>query len=60
MLASIDESYAYENSDEESISTDYIEDIRDGSYVHPNINVRYALLKMRDCIRKYQDEWKIS
>ena len=30
----------------------------DGNYVHTDINAGYARLKMRDCIRQAQSEWK--
>ena len=59
ILASIDESSADDNSDEKSISTENIEDILDGSYVHPDINASDARLKIRDCIRQSKNEWKI-
>ena len=35
-----------------------VEDIRDGSQSHPNVNQREARYEMRDCIRKRQEEWK--
>ena len=60
ILASINEASVDENSDEESISTDNLEDIWDGRYVHLNINARYARLKILDHIRQTQNEWKVS
>ena len=49
--ASIDESYTYDESNDVSISTNAIEDILYGKYVHTDINARYAILKIRDRIR---------
>ena len=57
-MARINESYAENNSNEESISMNDLEDIRDGNYVHPNINARYARLKICDHIRQAHSEWK--
>ena len=51
MLDSIDESSAEDNFDDESISTNALEDIR-------NINVRYAILRISGRIRKAQSDWK--
>ena len=47
-----------ENSDHDLISTEMLEDIRDGSQIHPNINRREARYKIRDRIRQTQSEWK--
>ena len=50
------------NSDDESdhdlISTEMLEDIRDGSQNHPNVNRREARYKIRNRIRQRQLEWK--
>ena len=50
------------NSGDESyhdlISTDMLEDIRDGSLTHPDVNRRESRYKIRDCIRQRQSEWK--
>ena len=50
------------NSDDESdhdpISTEMLEDIRDGSQTHPNVNKREARFKIRDRIRQRQLERK--
>ena len=43
-----------DESDHDLISTDMLEDIRDGSQTHPNINKREARYKIRDCIRQRQ------
>ena len=56
--ASIDESSIEYDSDDGSISTNAIEDIRDGSYIYSDINARYAVLKICDHIRQAQSEWK--
>ena len=58
VLASIDESSADNYSDDESISTDLLGDIRGGNHVHPNINARDIRLRIRDRIGKAQSEWK--
>ena len=46
------------NSDNDSdhylISAEMLEDIRDGSQTHPDVNRREARLKISDCIRKTQ------
>ena len=39
-------------SDVESMSTDMLEDIRDGSQSHPIINRREAHYKIHNCIKK--------
>ena len=38
--------------DHDRISTEILEDIRDGSQTHPNINRREARYKIRECIKK--------
>ena len=35
-----------------------LEDIRDGSQTHPNVNRREARYKIRDRVRQRQSEWK--
>ena len=35
-----------------------LEDIRDGSQTHPNVNIRESHYKIRDSIRQRQSEWK--
>ena len=45
-------------SDHDLISTEMLEDIRDGSQTHLNVNRRKARYKIRDRIRKRQYEWK--
>ena len=47
-----DESY------DESMPTEILEDIRDGSQSHPNLNRREARYKICDCIEKKQSKWK--
>ena len=34
--------------------------IWDGSQIHPEVNSRYASLKIHDCIKQSQNEWKWS
>ena len=58
ILASIDESSADNNSDEEYKSTDDIKKIWYGTYVNTNNNARDARLKICEHIRQAQSEWK--
>ena len=41
-----------DESDHDLISTEMLEDIRDGSQTHPNVNKREARYKIRDRIRQ--------
>ena len=43
-----------EKSDHDLISTEMLEDIRDGTQTHPNVNKREARYKIRDCVRQKQ------
>ena len=43
-----------DDSDDDPISTDTLEDIRDGIQYHPNVNKREARYKIRDSINKRQ------
>ena len=43
-------------SDDEPISMDMSEDIRDGSQSHPNVNRRESRYKIRYCIKQRQSE----
>ena len=47
-----------ENSDYDLISTEMLEDIRDGSQTHPDVNKREARYKICDRVRQRQSEWK--
>ena len=47
-------------SDHDLISTEMLEDIREGSQTHPNVNKREACYKIRDCVRQEQSEWKVA
>ena len=47
-----------DESDHDLISTQMLEDIRDGSQTHPNVNKRKARYKIRHCVRQKQSEWK--
>ena len=49
-----------DESDHDIISTEMLEDIRDGSQTHPNVNKREARYKIRDLVRQRQSEWKGS
>ena len=46
--------------DHDLISTEILEDIRDGSQTHPNVNKREERYKIRDRVRQRQSEWKGS
>ena len=41
-----------DESDHDLISTEMLEDIRDGRQTHPNVNKREARYKIRDRIRQ--------
>ena len=45
---------AGDESDNDIISTEMLEDIRDGSQTHPNVNKWEARYKIRDRIRQSQ------
>ena len=47
-----------DESDHDLISTEQLEDICDRSQTHPNVNIREARYKIRDCIRQRKQEWK--
>ena len=47
-----------DDSDHDLISTEMLEDIRDGSHTHMNVNRREARYKIRDRIKQRQSEWK--
>ena len=47
-----------DESDDEPMSTEMLEDISDGSQSHPDVNRRKALYKIRDRIKQRKLEWK--
>ena len=47
-----------DESDHDLISMYMLEDIRDGSHTHPNVNIREARYKICDRTRQRQLEWK--
>ena len=47
-----------EKSYHDFISTEMLEDIRDGSQTHLNVNKREARCKIRDHVKQRQPEWK--
>ena len=49
---------SWDESDHDLISTEMLEDTRDRSQTHPNVNRREARYKIRDRIRQRQLEWK--
>ena len=46
------------DSDDETMFTEMLEDIRDGSKSHTSVNRREARYKIRDHIKRRQTEWK--
>ena len=46
-----------EQSNHDLISTEMLEDIRDGGQTHPNVNKREARYKICDRIRKKESQW---
>ena len=51
---------SHDESDHDLISTEVLEDIRDGSQTQPNVNRREACHEVCDCIRQRQLEWKVA
>ena len=47
-----------DESDHDLISTEMLEDIRDESQTHPNVDKREARQKIRDCIKQRQSQRK--
>ena len=47
-----------EQSDHDLISTEMLEDIRDGSQTHPNVNKREARYEICDRIRRKESQCK--
>ena len=47
-----------DRSDHDIISAEMLEDIRDRSQSHPNVNKREDRYKIRDRIRQIKSEWK--
>ena len=47
-------------SDDEPMSTEMLEDIRDVSQSHPNVNRRESRYKICDLIKQIQSEWKVA
>ena len=47
-----------EQSNHDLISTETLEDIRDGSQTHSNVNKREARYEIRDRIRRKESQWK--
>ena len=46
------------DSDHDLISTEMLENVRDGNQSHPNVNQREACYKICDHIKQRQSEWK--
>ena len=60
-ILSKEEIYAIDSgdeSDDDTISTEMLEDIHDWSQSHPNVNRREACYKICDRIKQKQSEWK--
>ena len=60
MSDSIDELSINYDSDGGSIFTNSLEDIRDESRIHLEINARDTRFKISDCIRQTENEWKVA
>ena len=45
-------------SDDDTMSTEMLENISGRSQSHPNVNMREASGKIRDCIKQTQPKWK--
>ena len=58
ILPSINESYIYDESDEGSMSSNFLEEIWDGSQIHQDINARDNRFKILNHIKQTQFEWK--
>ena len=52
----MEEINSVDESDHDLISTEMLQDIRDGSQIHPNVNRRESRYKIRDRIRQRQSE----
>ena len=50
--------YSNEKSDHDLISTETLEDIRDGSQTHQNVNKRESHYKIRDRVRRKESQRK--
>ena len=50
--------YYGDESDHDSMFTEMLEDICDGSQYHPSVNMREVRYKIYDHIRQRQSEWK--
>ena len=47
-----------DESDHDLLFTEMLEDIRDGSQTHLNVNIIEARYKIHDRIKQIQSEWK--
>ena len=56
----MDEMSSGDGSDDEPMSTDMLEDIRDGSQYHPIIHMREARYNICDRIKRGQAEYKVA
>ena len=57
-LEEIDALDSGDDSDDEPMSTEMLEDIRDGNQYHPNVNRIESRYKIRYRIKQIQSEWK--
>ena len=57
-MSPIDETYIDNDYDDESISTNALEEIQYGNYLHTDINARDTRLKINDHIRQWKSERK--
>ena len=56
----MDEMDSGNDSDDEPMSTETLEEICGGSKSHPNVNRRESRYKIHDRIKKRQPEWKVG
>ena len=49
-----------EKFDDDLISTETLEDIRDGNQTHPKIDKREARIKIRDRIKQKKSQWTVA
>ena len=59
-MTSIDESSTDDDSGDGSRIINSLKDIRDGNYVHPEVNARDYRLNIRHHIYQELSEWKVS
>ena len=59
-MSSIDELSTDNDSNDGSVSAKYIKEILWRSQIHPELNSRDTIFKIRNSIRKTQNYWKVT